>query len=150
MTIDTPAAAAATTHEKVTGRRIGAGLIDLLILVVIFWIFGKVFGNAQSGDGSVSVNLNGLGALAYFAVSLAYFVVLESRTGRTLGKMATGIKVVSEETGAPPSLGQAVGRTLLRVVDGLFVYIVGLIVIAVSKKDQRVGDMAANTLVVRA
>jgi uncharacterized RDD family membrane protein YckC len=150
MTTDTPAAPASTPSEKVTGRRVAAGLIDLVILVALFWVFGKLFGTAESSDGTVSVNLSGLGALAYAIVSLAYFVVLESRTGQTLGKKAMGIRVVSEETGAPPSTGRAVGRTLLRVIDGLFLYLVGLITIAVSKKDQRIGDMAANTLVVRA
>jgi uncharacterized RDD family membrane protein YckC len=46
---------------------------------------------------------------------------------------------------------QAVVRNLLRVVDGLpFLYLVGIITIAASKRDQRVGDMAAGTIVVRA
>jgi uncharacterized RDD family membrane protein YckC len=41
-------------------------------------------------------------------------------------------------------------RNVLRLVDGLpFLYLVGIITIAASKKKQRLGDMAAGTLVVR-
>jgi uncharacterized RDD family membrane protein YckC len=40
-------------------------------------------------------------------------------------------------------------RNLLRIVDGFFFYLVGAIVVWVSKGRQRLGDMAAHTLVVK-
>jgi uncharacterized RDD family membrane protein YckC len=49
------------------------------------------------------------------------------------------------------TLGKVAIRTVLRIVDGLpFLYLLGLIVVAVSKQNQRIGDMAAGTLVVKA
>jgi uncharacterized RDD family membrane protein YckC len=67
----------------------------------------------------------------------------------SLGKMLLGIKVVREDTGEVPGVGAAVIRTLLRLIDGLFAYLVGFIAVLVSAKRQRLGDMAAHTLVVR-
>lgn len=63
--------------------------------------------------------------------------------------MATGIKVVSQATGASPGIGAAAIRTVLRIIDGLFSYLVAFITVLASAKRQRLGDMAAHTLVVR-
>ena len=63
--------------------------------------------------------------------------------------MATGIKLVTEATGANPGVAAAAIRTVLRLVDGLFSYLVAFITVVISSKRQRLGDMAANTLVVR-
>ena len=48
-----------------------------------------------------------------------------------------------------PGLGVAAIRTILRLIDGLFGYLVGFIVVLASSKRQRLGDMAAHTLVIR-
>ncbi|MGI8539921.1 MAG: RDD family protein [Rubrobacteraceae bacterium] len=63
--------------------------------------------------------------------------------------MVAGIKVVREGTGEAPGLGKAAIRTVLRIVDGLFFYLVAFVMVLVSGKNQRLGDMAAGTLVVR-
>jgi uncharacterized RDD family membrane protein YckC len=75
--------------------------------------------------------------------------VLELMTGQTLGKKLVGIRVVSDRGGAA-SAGQVLIRTALRIVDGFAFYLVGFITALVSKKNQRVGDMAASTRVVKA
>jgi uncharacterized RDD family membrane protein YckC len=151
MTTDTPTAPASTPREKVTGRRIVAGLIDGLLLGAVFVGLAAATGNAEAEDGTFSVSLTGGPFLLYLLLFFGYYILLESRSGKTVGKAVMGLRVVSEATGAPPSTGQAVGRTLLRIVDALPVlYLVGLVCVAVTRKDQRVGDMAANTLVVRA
>ena len=68
---------------------------------------------------------------------VGYYVLLEGYLGQTLGKMATGIKVVSEATGATPGVAAAAVRTVLRLVDGLFSYLVAFIVVLASGKRQR-------------
>ena len=79
-------------------------------------------------------------------VYLAYFVVFEGLSGRTLGKMLWGIEVVKIEDCGPPSPGRAALRALMFLaVDGL----AGVFVSLASSRHQRLGDMAANTLVVR-
>jgi uncharacterized RDD family membrane protein YckC len=69
-------------------------------------------------------------------------------TGMTLGKRIVGIRVVDEE-GDVAGFGAAIVRNLLRLVDGLFFYLVGAIFALTSPRGQRLGDRAAHTLVVR-
>lgn len=84
--------------------------------------------------------------LVTLVVYLGYFVVLEGLSGRTLGKMLWDIEVVRIEDGGPPDPGRAALRALMFLtVDGL----AGMFVILASSRHQRLGDMAANTLVVR-
>jgi uncharacterized RDD family membrane protein YckC len=64
--------------------------------------------------------------------------------------MLTGIRVVDEATGYRPSVGSAIIRSLLRIIDGLFAYLVGFVIVVNSQRRRRLGDMAAKTLVVRA
>ena len=100
----------------------------------------------------MSFSLTGLPALIYFLITLLYFIVLEGTVGQTVGKMLLGIQVVREGTGQTPGMGAATIRTLLRIIDAFpffLPYLVGFIVVLVSGKNQRLGDMVANTLVVR-
>jgi uncharacterized RDD family membrane protein YckC len=68
---------------------------------------------------------------------IGYYVLLEGYLGQTVGKMVTGIKVVSEATGVTPGLAKAAIRTVLRLIDGLFTYTVAFIAVQVSGKRQR-------------
>jgi uncharacterized RDD family membrane protein YckC len=79
---------------------------------------------------------------------IGYYVLLEGYLGQTVGKMATGIKVVAEATGQAPGIAAAAIRTLLRLIDGLLCYAVAFFTVLASGKRQRLGDMAAHTLVV--
>ena len=137
----------------VTGRRVVATLIDGLIFGIVYWLMALAFGDIRAEGEAANwvANLPAWASIAYGLFVIAYYVVLEGYLGQTLGKMATGIKVVTEATGqAPPGLAAAAVRTLLRLVDGLFSYLVAFITVLVSGKRQRLGDMAAHTLVVRA
>ena len=79
----------------------------------------------------------------------AYYTILEGYLGQTLEKMLFGIKVVREDTGGVPGIGAVAIRTVLHVVDGLFFCLIAFIAVLASSKNQRLGDMAAHTLVVR-
>lgn len=58
-----------------------------------------------------------IGALALLALAcfagFCYFWIPHARSGRTPGKYATGVKVISMKTGEPPSLGPSAGRQLV-------------------------------------
>jgi len=139
-------------HEDVhvTGRRVLAIIVDgLLISIPSSLISTPLFGNVTVDGGSVNASLVGFFALISLVGVLLYFTLLEGYLGQTLGKMLLGIKVIREDTGEVPGLGAAAIRTVLRLVDGLFGYLVGFIVVLASAKRQRLGDMAAHTLVVR-
>ena len=90
-----------------------------------------------------------LAAIVYFLLFMAYMIFMESNYSTTIGKRLMKIQV-RMENGEKLSLRAAVIRNLLRLVDALpHLYIVGIIVITVTKKKQRVGDLVANTVVVR-
>ena len=139
-------------RTEVLGRRIGAALLDLVVLAILFVVLGLLIGDSESGDGSASVNLEGAGALLFFALTLLYYGVLEAATGQTLGKKLLGVRVARAADGSKPSTGAIAGRTVLRIVDALpFAYLLGLIVVlATGRRRQRIGDLAAGTTVVSA
>ncbi len=93
--------------------------------------------------------------LAHSALALGWFlgvhVVLQGLTGGSLGKLASGIRVVQGD-GSRPGMGRALVRSLFWVVDGIpcCMPLVGLITMLATGRKQRVGDIVAKTFVVRA
>ena len=73
------------------------------------------------------------------------------KNGKTVGKMITGLRVVDEYTLKPISYRQSILRNVMLIAD-LFPFILpgllGLIVSAKSDEKQRMGDMAAETIVI--
>lgn len=127
-------------------RRFFAILIDSIVLILVFIVIGIITGNA---NGS-SVHLSGAPALLNFLIDFLYFIVLEALYGQTVGKMATGIRVVRDD-GSPLGWGGSAARNILRFVDGfpyVIPYLLGAVVMWASSKKQRIGDMAAGTVVV--
>lgn len=89
--------------------------------------------------------------LVLFLVFWGYFVLFEAfRGGRTPGKKWAGIRVV-HEAGHPITLRGAAIRNLVRVVDvqPMLTCLVGGAAMMVHPRTQRLGDMAAGTIVVR-
>jgi uncharacterized RDD family membrane protein YckC len=125
------------------GRRAVAIIIDMIVLGIIGWALGMAMGGATS----TGFNLSGAPAFIWFLIALAYYVVMEVQMGGTLGKLAMGLKVV-KESGEKMDWQASIIRNLLRIIDGIFFYLVGAIIVWVSKKKQRLGDIVAHTLVV--
>jgi uncharacterized RDD family membrane protein YckC len=147
-----PVSAAPPSREDLLGRRIGAALIDVALLVALFAILAATIGESTVGDGaSFSFNLYGVEAAMYFALVLLYYFALEATLGQTVGKLLVGLRVVRTDGGRPSVAAIAV-RTLVRVVDWLpFLYLVGFIAMQVTgERRQRLGDLAARTGVARA
>jgi uncharacterized RDD family membrane protein YckC len=137
-------------NVHVTGRRIVATIIDGIVLSVIYSLFRSVAGlPPQQHDTLDFTQLSTGGNIGWLLIVVLYYVLLEGLLGRTVGKLATGIKVISESDGRPPGVGRALLRTVLRLIDGLFGYVLGLIIVVNSARRRRLGDMAADTLVVR-
>jgi uncharacterized RDD family membrane protein YckC len=139
-----------TLNVHVTGRRVVATLIDGIILGVLGGIINSLFGTKTTSSGFEFTRLSTGGSFLLFIVVMLYYVLMEHYLGRTVGKMVTGIRVVDEATGDRPSIGSAIIRSLLRIIDGLFAYLVGFVIVVNSQRRRRLGDMAAKTLVVRA
>jgi uncharacterized RDD family membrane protein YckC len=133
----------------VTGRRILAFIIDGIVASLMYFVVVAATGRLGHAPRWDLGFFNGQRILSTLLLGL-YYLMFEGLLGATPGKLVAGIRVVQEETGAVPGLGRAFLRTLLRLVDGLGGYLVGFIVVLVSRKRQRLGDMVARTLVVRA
>lgn len=80
-------------------------------------------------------------------LNILYFTILEGMHGQTIGKMVLNIKVVGYD-GKEIGMARAFVRNLLRIVDGFFFYIVGIVLILATEKHQRLGDMAGSDVVV--
>lgn len=89
-------------------------------------------------------------AVGGFLVFFAYFFLFELlRMGQTLGKMALHIRVIRLD-GKEATANDILLRTLLQTVDTLFCFgAIGVVLIKTTDKNQRFGDMAANTTVIR-
>jgi len=137
-------------------NRIVAIIIDSVILWVVMFVISLPLGMGTMMMGSVTnpmaaAQLAGASMIVSILgilIGLGYFVYFEGTTGQTIGKKIVNIKVVRED-GKPMDYMTALVRTVLRVIDGIGFYIVGLIVLLASKDKQRIGDMAAKTLVVK-
>ena len=146
------APAAVGTHEDVhvTGRRVLAIIVDgLLVGIPSSLISMLLFGTSSVYGSNMDASQVAPVASISLVVFLGYYILLEGYLGQTVGKMLLGIKVIREDTGEVPGVGAASIRTVLRLIDGLFGYLVGFIAVLASAKRQRLGDMAAHTLVVR-
>lgn len=127
------------------GSRFIACVLDTTIQILLVLGIGLVAGAAPD-SGFVAA----LAVVASFAVFIAYDICFETlASGRTPGKRATGLRVVTVG-GAPVRFMTSAIRNVLRLVDLLpGVYMVGIIAIVATKRNQRLGDLAAGTLVVR-
>jgi uncharacterized RDD family membrane protein YckC len=139
-------------------HRILAVIIDTVILGIVALVIAIPIGvSALFSAGPVNPFMMAANVATWIAfgtiivvIWLLYFPYFESTTGQTLGKKVMGIKVV-KENGKKLTFGDALIRTIFRIIDMLpAAYIIGLIVILVSEKKQRIGDMAAKTIVVMA
>jgi uncharacterized RDD family membrane protein YckC len=141
----------AEDRPDVLGRRIGAALLDILLLALTFLAWSAATGGAKNSGGQVNFSLHGGAFVAWLVFVLAYYFVCEAAWGQTAGKRALGIRVVSEDGGEPTSAA-ILARTLARLVDALpFAYLIGfLVVLASGRRQQRIGDRLAHTVVTRA
>lgn len=144
------------------GSRFMAIAIDMLIQGAVIGALAAVFGFGAAlfalnlrdlfGRNSGAVLSVGIAVavLLIFLLTWGYFLIFELIwNGQTPGKRVVGIRVLTTR-GEPVTLVHALVRNLLRPVDMLpSSYMVGAICILVTRRCQRLGDIAAGTVVVR-
>jgi len=131
------------------GSRGAAYLIDFSVQT-LFDIAVYVVLRATVTTTTSSFVAGGIYALIYFVVTFGYFVLFETFDGgRSLGKRAIGIRVTRLD-GSGVNFKASLVRNLLRVlyVFPLFYIVDGALIIG-SRRNQRLGDFLAGTLVVR-
>jgi uncharacterized RDD family membrane protein YckC len=126
------------------GRRAVATIID----AVVFFIIGYIIALLTGQTFEVGYEIEGGPALLAFLFWLLYYIVLEATLGATLGKMLLGMRVAKTD-GSPIGWSASSVRNILRIIDGLFFYLVGAILVWLSPLKQRLGDRVADTVVVQ-
>lgn len=127
-------------------QRFLAQFLDLFIIVLILTVVGMVSAafSFAFGEGATAFQ-------AFFStmIMFVYFVVSEGLwQGQTFGKKAAGIRVVSVD-GTPITWGQAFMRNILRLADFMpAFYFMGILTSSLNYRSQRMGDLAAGTMVV--
>lgn len=136
------------------GARILAFVVDTILIAVVTVVLALVLGLLGAGLGSRGAAGASIlvASLVGLVLQFGYFIYFEGKSGQTPGKRLMNVMVVKED-GRPCDYGDAAIRNLLRIVDQLGIvvpYLVGLIVIFVTDEKQRIGDLVADTVVVRA
>jgi uncharacterized RDD family membrane protein YckC len=138
------------------GSRFVASLLDQVIQWTVIFALMLLLGRLGGGgafdvaDSTAAALAMAALVVAVFVVQLLYDVSFETlASGRTPGKRWTGLRVVRLD-GSPVGFVTSAVRNLLRIVDVLpGFYAVGLVAVLASRRNQRLGDLAAGTLVVR-
>ena len=122
----------------------GAGLVVLIVLGIALLPALHTF-NRISAQWAEAIVI-----FIVFVVNWGYFTLFEAFwNGRTPGKRVAKIRVI-QRSGRSIGLVESMARNLVRYVDQLpFFYAVGVIAMFVTRQHQRLGDLAAGTLVVR-
>ena len=124
-----------------------AWMIDFFVVSGICMIFSRILEAASQASPDVAMAML---TLVYFVVQIGYGITTEwLLRGQTIGKRLCGLRV-EDEQGLRLRFSQVVIRNLLRFLDSLpLFYFVGGLTALVSRKSQRLGDIAAGTVVVR-
>jgi uncharacterized RDD family membrane protein YckC len=153
LSIETPEQVALEFPLAGVGSRFLALAVDMLLQTAIaLGVLGAVAGawglldrtGTRSGPWFLAVLV-----IAAFLLFYGYFAGFEAFWhGQTPGKRLIGLRVLSV-SGRPARIDEAILRNLVRVVDQLpGVYAIGILTMLISSRNQRLGDLAAGTVVV--
>jgi uncharacterized RDD family membrane protein YckC len=128
------------------GSRFIAGAADLIIQALLTLILALLTGAFDASNGF----LEAIFYIGVFVIWLLYPIFFELLAkGRTPGKRWTHLRVLRDD-GAPVDLPASAIRNLMRLLDGpLLLFLPTAVGIAVTTNNQRPGDLAAGTLVIR-
>jgi uncharacterized RDD family membrane protein YckC len=126
-------------------RRVGATILDNLIIGIPLTIVLLAAGADDTLEGTAVRAIFGVIFLVYAALMLAY------HRGQTLGKQATGVRILTED-GGQIGLGQALGREALKAVFGVtvIVYLLDVLWPLWQPENRALHDLVAGTRPVRA
>ncbi len=116
-----------------------------LLMFSMFFDFEEMF--KMMTGGKIFIFL-GLMMFGFFWIILCFvlFSILEGKYGITPGKWVMGIRVLGTDM-KPCGIGRGFIRNILKIVDGFFNFMIGIMIVAYTENWQRLGDMAARTVV---
>ncbi|HXS65802.1 MAG TPA: RDD family protein [Streptosporangiaceae bacterium] len=134
-------------ETRVTGRRVVQYIVDYILAGIVpaiaYWLFDRGSGSLHWA-GWLLATVIALAAYFIYWVSIPY-----AYAGQTFGMKLLRLRVISKN-GGRASMPQLFIRGILLIIDTLFFGLVGLITMVASRYRQRVGDHAADTVVVSA
>ncbi len=130
--------------------RMVALAIDLLVQFVLLFVALAVTAAAMAGGGLDAASGAAVALAGFVLIIVGYPTIFETLTrGKSLGKLALGLRVVSDD-GGPERFRQALVRALLGVLEIWVTFgFVALLTSLLSRKGKRLGDMFAGTFVVQ-
>ncbi len=151
LTFETPERAVLSLEVAGLGARALAFLVDLLVLflawvtaLLVYSISGDLLRRVQQLSFAAQV----AAVAVFFALGWGYDVAFETRwRGQTPGKRLLGIHVVRAD-GSPAGLVESLLRNVARAVETPLLYAPGVLLVALTPRRQRLGDLLAGTLVV--
>jgi len=130
-------------------ERIVAGILDLFIVSILSWFFiymaSKLFGK---------FNVDQMGQIFLMLMPLVIMIMYHTLSeylanGQSVGKKVLGIRVVRVD-GQRAGMREAILRSIVLILDlVLSSGVLGILMISISRRQQRLGDMAANTVVIK-
>ena len=120
---------------------IDSALVSLLLVPVLGFVFGGIWGGTAVQDGPLYYVVN----LVAPAIAIVIFWIGRQATP---GKMAISARVVDARTGGKPTAGQLMIRYLGYYV-GIFTLGIGFFMIGIDPRKQGLHDKMAGTVVVR-
>ena len=151
LSVETPEQIKISYSVAGIGSRFYAALIDIAILLpVLIAGYYVVIRAILDLDERFGNWLAALAGIATFVLQWGYYMIFEIATnGQSPGKRALGLRVIKVQ-GYPISFSDSAIRNIVRIVDMLpFAYGIGLLTMLLNKNWQRLGDLAAGTLVVK-
>lgn len=151
LSVETPEQINLNFQKAGIGSRFYAALIDTSLLLLIV-IIGRYFNEKLIFElqGVFGNWLAAIGGIVVFALFWGYYMAFEIITnGQSPGKRLLGLRVM-KVGGYPISFADSAIRNLVRIVDFLpFCYCIGMTTMLINGNWQRLGDLAAGTLVVK-
>ena len=144
-----------TREYASTARKLVAFLIDMTLMMILSGVFLVIliFITLTVPVSSIfSLELISGTWILITSMMIFFYLVLMEKSGKTMGKIAMGLKVVGEDTQKPINYRQSILRNLFLVADMIpFILpgLLGLLVSLKSDKKQRIGDMVAGTIVIK-
>lgn len=128
-------------------KRFGAVFLDgLLTAIPMYAIMGAVIFSSATGGGEPSPFLNLIGVPFAFASFFYEALMMQLKSGQTLGKMALKVRVVRPD-GSPITTGQAWGRAAMKMIFGC-IWFADYLPAFFTQEKTTLHDLVASTRVV--
>ena len=139
--------------------RFSAIMVDTLILIGITIILSLLVGRFTPFETNIEF-INPISFLIRSLISplvwmitiiyILYYTYFEGKHGQTVGKKLSRIIVIDKETKNQIGYKNALNRTVTRLIDSIpMLYILGIIVVKNTEKNQRIGDILSKSIVIK-